>query len=87
MKLRGLLLIAGLLAFTAALILLRFDVQPIGDNRIVHTDRLTGEVTICDETGCVKPRELRVPIGSASTENPLLKAWDEDQATKQGETR
>lgn len=85
MTMRRALLALGFLAVTAAFILLRFDVQPIGHNRVVHTDRLTGDVTICDETGCVKPGEVRLKFGSPvpkASENPLIKKWDEEQAAK-----
>lgn len=85
MTMRRVILALGFVAVTAAFILLRFDVQPIGNNRVVHTDRLTGDVTICDETGCVKPGELRIGFGEPvpkASENPLIKKWDEEQAAK-----
>lgn len=82
MTTRRIALLLGFLIFVGAMLLLRFDVTRIGENRIAHTDRLTGAVTICDETGCVKPPELHQPIGSTDDPNPLIKAWDEEQAKK-----
>src|SRR3546814_477983 len=88
---RALIAFAIIASLSVVLILLRFDVQPIGHNRIVHTDRLTGRVTICDETGCVSPKpiEFTRPVGEASKAhvNPLIEEWDREQASKSGAGR
>lgn len=82
MTMRRTILLLGFLAIAATMILLRFDVQRIGENRIAHTDRLTGDVTICDDTGCVKPPQLHQPMLTTADPNPLIQAWDEEQAAK-----
>jgi len=78
-------LLLGFLALCGALLLLRFETIRIGDNRLAQIDRLTGDITICDDTGCVKPPELHQPMLTASDPNPLIQAWDEDQAKKRGQ--
>ncbi len=79
---RSLVLLLGFLAFCGALLLLRFETIRIGDNRLAQIDRLTGDITICDDSGCVKPPQLHQPMLTTADPNPLIQAWDEEQAAK-----
>ena len=79
---RRVALLLAIIAFVGALLLLRFDTVRLGENRLAQIDRLTGDITICDETGCVKPPELHQSMLSNADPNPLIQAWDEEQAAK-----
>jgi hypothetical protein len=82
MKARHLALFVLLLIATGLMIWSRYEIMSIGGKRVASLDRLTGDVTICDETGCVKPPELHQPMLSNADPNPLIQAWDEEQAAK-----
>ena len=85
MKPRHLALVVLLLIATGLMVWSRYEIMSIGENRIASLDRLTGDITICDETGCVKPPELHQPMLSNSDPNPLIQAWDQEQARKRSD--